>query len=77
MEKNRELSDPNSCWNKAEPGEIVFVLLERDISTPATIRDWCRRRIMHGKNVEEDPQIQEALECAKRIERKQNGRRPK
>jgi hypothetical protein len=68
MLKQKELSDPNSCWNKARPGERVFVLLARDVTAPDTIRDWCRRRVRLGKNKLDDPQITEALECARLME---------
>jgi hypothetical protein len=64
MLKSEEMADPNSCWNKARPGERVFVLLERDIAVPGTIEHWCDERIKLGRNEFEDPQIQEALRCA-------------
>lgn len=38
MIKEFERSEPNSCWNKAGQYEPVFVLLGRDLATPATIR---------------------------------------
>jgi phage terminase Nu1 subunit (DNA packaging protein) len=68
MIKYQEISDPNSCWNKARNGERVFVLLARDISTPKTIRDWAAERIRLGKNKPDDEQIKEALEQADLIE---------
>lgn len=68
MIKRDELSDPNSCLNRAEDDEMLFVLLGRDEAAPATIRAWCRARVLKGKNKRDDPQIVEALACAKSME---------
>lgn len=68
MLKHVEISDPNSCWNRARPDERVFVLLERDIATPSAIRCRCQRRIMMGKNIWADEQIVEAMKCAELME---------
>jgi hypothetical protein len=68
MLKQKELSDPNSCWNKARPGERVFVLLERDAAAPVAIRAWVKERVRLGKNKMGDAQITEALECARLME---------
>jgi hypothetical protein len=64
MQKQNELSDPKSCFNKAGDKEIMFILLSRDPAAPMTIRRWVNARIDMGKNVESDSQIQEALSCA-------------
>lgn len=72
MLKAKELSDPNSCLNKAKPEERLFVLLARDPAAPEAIRHWVRRRIWLGKNKEDDPQIVEALECARLMEQEQD-----
>lgn len=50
--------------SRAEPGEMTFVLLARDIAAPGAIREWCRLRCLHGKNQPNDPQITGALKCA-------------
>lgn len=71
MIKKRELSDPNSCMSKADENEMTFVLLGRDLDAPETIRFWVSNRIARGKNKADDPQIVEALECAKTMERDQ------
>jgi hypothetical protein len=63
-----EIEDSNSCLNKAEPDEMLFVLLGRDMVAPNVIREWCRLRIACGKNKLHDAQIQEALACAHRME---------
>jgi hypothetical protein len=68
MRRDIEAKDPNSCWNRARPDQFVFVLLDHDITTPGTIRDWVKRRIAAGKNVEGDAQITEALALADTIE---------
>lgn len=68
MLKRDELSDPNSCLNKARNDELVFVLLERDVAAPATIRAWVEERLRLGKNQPDDPQIVEAIACADQME---------
>lgn len=68
MIKTRELSDPDSCMSRARDDEMTFVLLARDIAAPGAIREWCRLRCLHGKNKPRDPQIAEALECARTME---------
>lgn len=70
MFKVKEQSEPNSCFNRAEPGEMVFVLLARDAAAPHAIRAWANERVRLGKNAAwRDPQIAEALQCAAIMER--------
>lgn len=64
MMKQFELADPTSCMSRAEPDEMTFVLLGRDITAPATIRFWISERIRLGKNKPDDPQILEATTAA-------------
>jgi hypothetical protein len=64
MFKIDELKQPESCLNRALDGEMLFVLLARDVAAPATIRAWAKERIRLGKNTLTDAQIQEALLCA-------------
>lgn len=64
MIKRDELSNPDSCMSRALSHERTFVLLTRDEIAPKAIREWCRLRCLHGKNVVSDPQIREALRCA-------------
>lgn len=72
MRKDLESTDPKSCWNRARPDQFVFVLLDHDVTTPGTIRDWVNRRIKAGKNKDvNDPQIAEALALADQIEKEQ------
>lgn len=68
MIKRDELKDPESCLNRAQMNEYMFVLLGRDEAAPATIRAWVRERVRLGKNEWTDPQISEALVCAERME---------
>ena len=49
--------------------EMTFVLLGRDVAAPEVILAWVWARIRLGKNKMEDPQIQEAIECAAVMER--------
>lgn len=65
MLKMTEMSNPDSCLNRALPTEMVFVLLARDAAAPLTIRFWCVLRWLRRKNRWSDPQIQDALKCAR------------
>lgn len=69
MIKVLELSDPNSCLNKARKDELVFVLLGRDTAAPFAIRQWATERVLSGKNKWTDAQIIEAMETADAMER--------
>lgn len=68
MLKFIEASRPESCWNRAQITEPVFVLLARDAAAPAAIRHWASTRIALGKNTAGDPQIKEALALADDME---------
>jgi hypothetical protein len=68
MLKRDELADPKSCLNRSREDEMLFVVCERDIAAPETIRDWCGHRVRLGKNGKSDAQITEALECARYIQ---------
>ena len=65
MRKCDELTDPESCLNKAEDDELLFVLLERDPAAPAAITKWAQERIRLGLNKPGDPKL---LSAAKWIE---------
>jgi len=71
MFKNLEEATPSSCWCKARPNEMVFVLLERDEDAPGTIRDWIARRIKSGKNKPGDQKLVDAEHTAQYMERQQ------
>lgn len=68
MIKSKELTDPNSCMSRARDDEMTFVLLGRDAAAPAAIRFWIEERIRLGKNARTDPQILEAMQCARSME---------
>lgn len=68
MLKHEELTNPESCLNRAREDEMLFVLLGRDIAAPVAIRAWVSERVRLGKNRDTDPQIIEALEWAKASE---------
>jgi hypothetical protein len=68
MRKNEELNNPDSCTNRAHNDEMLFVLMGRDLASPATIRFWVTERIRLGKNAAGD-QTRNALEIANRMER--------
>jgi hypothetical protein len=73
MRKKDELSREHTCMHSAHPEEMVFVLLGRDPAAPAAIRAWVSERIRLGKNINTDPQLTEAEECARVME--EEGRR--
>jgi hypothetical protein len=72
MNKIDELTNPDSCLNRAGDNEMLFVLLARDAAAPYVIEEWCRIRITMGKNKSiGDPQILGALECARQMRQQQ------
>ena len=68
MIKRDEIEYSESCFNKARDNERLFVLLARDVAAPAAIRAWVAERIRLDKNTAADPQIVEALDCARLME---------
>lgn len=68
MRKHLEMNDPNSCLNRADEGELLFVLRGKDRAAPATIYAWADLRVMKGLNSRRDAQIQEAESCARLME---------
>ena len=68
MRKHEEISNVNSCLNKAIGSELLFVLLGRDESAPVAIRAWAEHRVKSGKNKPDDQLIVEALGCAEQME---------
>ena len=69
MLKSQEIGNPNSCLNKANRDEMLFVLIGRDAAAPRAIRAWIKERIRLGKNQPENPQLIEAEEWAVYMER--------
>lgn len=60
MQKREEILNPNSCLNRAQPEELIFVLLERDEAAPIAIQAWIEARVRLGKNAPDDAQLIEA-----------------
>lgn len=75
MRKRDELTNPNSCLNKARDDEWLFVLLGRDLAAVDTVRFWIIRRLELGKNAPGDPQIIEAEAWCKAVEAEQRERK--
>lgn len=71
MRRTEELSNSNSCINRALDSEMLFVLLSRDLAAPVAIRAWIKERIRLGLNTFDDAQIAEAKLCASIMEREQ------
>jgi len=67
MKMEHEIVNEDSCFNKARIDETVFILLGRDPSAAAAIREWAKDRIMRGKNKADDPQIVSALADANQM----------
>lgn len=67
MIKNLELSDPESCLNRALDDEPVFVLLARDKMAPKVIRQWVHERRAHVSG-QDEAQLAEATELAFQME---------
>jgi hypothetical protein len=67
MRKRDELTNPNSCMNRARDDEWTFVLLGRDVAAADTVEYWVNRRVALGKNGPSDPQIIEALEWVEAV----------
>jgi hypothetical protein len=68
MRKRDELTNPDSCLNRAREDEWIFSLLGRDEDTPATVRYWIEKRIARGKNIRGDAQMAEAEALAQAVE---------
>lgn len=80
MIKRDELSNADSCINRAEDNEPVFVLLARDASTPDLVRQWALGRmseIQRGyKPISDMDMVTEALRFAFTMEAWRNARKP-
>ena len=69
MRKQFELTDQQSCLNRSQNNEMLFVLRGHDVAAPYAIRAWCAMRITMRKNKPDDDQIIEALAAANIMER--------
>lgn len=66
MLKRDEVSNPNSCLNKAADDEPVFVLRGRDALAPQHVRDWAEHAELRGASAEkvaEARQLADAMEA--------------
>lgn len=68
MRKSDEIHNDNSCLNKAQSGEYLFVLLARDAAAPTAIMKWVEERLRLGLNRIDDAQIRGAVQCADAME---------
>lgn len=55
--KAKEMTDPNSCLNRSDPEEPLFILRGQDIRAPGIVRVWAvefatRHGFDHPKYVE-------------------------
>lgn len=66
--KQALISDCNSCWNRAQMDEPVFVLMGRDECAMTAIHAWIKDRTRLGKNTIDDPQIRQAMDAIREIE---------
>ena len=64
MLKREELFNPQSCLNKAEPEELIFVVRAKDPLAAQTVRHWAAMAV----GVHEKEKIDEAISWAKRAE---------
>lgn len=60
MIKRKELSDPNSCINRAEDDEPVFVLRAKDPIASQVVLYWCKL----AYRIHEEEKIREADDLA-------------
>lgn len=67
MIKKLELTESNSCLNKALDDEQVFVILGRDPAAYEAIRAWCMERVRLGLNKPDDQKINDAMDCAMKM----------
>lgn len=67
MRKREELSQSDSCLNKAHDDEMLFVLLGRDPAAVVAVRAWIEERIRLGKNKRTDVKIADAEEWIRTV----------
>lgn len=62
MQKNREIADPESCLNRSEDDEPLFVLRAKDPIAAIIVRRWAQAA--DYEKLHEPEKIAEALELA-------------
>lgn len=67
MIREKEIADPNSCLNKAVPGEPVFVLRANDGVASGIVRTWAERYVASKGGLRQmtDVQIEKYFEALK------------
>jgi hypothetical protein len=60
--KRDEISDPNSCLNRAADDEPVFVLRAKDPLAAKLVEDWAAKAVLEG--LHDDAKIQAAWRFA-------------
>jgi hypothetical protein len=60
--KRYEISDPNSCLNRAADDEPVFVLRAKDPLAAKLVEDWAAKAVLEG--LHDDAKIQAAYRFA-------------
>lgn len=73
MLKKDEIANPNSCLNRAQDDEPIFVLKASDASAPTVIVEWCshyheRHRKAKTLTKERLAKESEALKLARQME---------
>ena len=68
MTLSEEILRPDSCLNKADHDELIFVLLARDKSATKAVWAWIQDRIDKGTNKLGDSKIQEAIAWICKVE---------
>ncbi len=71
--KKDELTNPNSCLNKAADDEMIFVLRAHDMLSPFLVRQWARMFYMLNTvavNIGRDTRPELRLQAAKSIKDK-------
>jgi hypothetical protein len=76
MTKQENIDNPNSCWNKAAPDAVVFVLKDTDPSFAATVKFWAGERVRLGCNGWTDDKIRGAIQTADEVAQTQGERYP-
>jgi hypothetical protein len=60
--KRDEISDPNSCLNRAADDEPIFILRAKDPLAAKLVEEWAAKAVL--EQAHEDPKIQAAYRFA-------------
>lgn len=67
MLQRHEIADPESCLNKADPDEPLFVLRAHDPLAASCVRSWCNAAAQD--TVHSDAKVHEAKMVADAMDR--------